>query len=355
MAAVVPGPDDRDGPGSGRRGAALPRAATGALGAVAELILGSPEAVVRAAVRSRPAPWRASCRRPSAPRSDPGDSAEPVNRPVARGPAARSRDANRADLPAVQRRPAGAAPRRDRGLRGRRHRALPGVRDRHDAPAVRARGDPRRADQHLGAAARWPGWAGLVLALATYVGVLVIVGLITAIGIFRLLDELPTDTTELQTQHRDQSRRPAGRGDHRRRVRLRGGLDRPVGAERAGGGRLQRDHRRLPAPRAADDRRPDPLGVRRSARRHEPGSRPRHPAPVVPDRPGGSRRDRGDPRHDRARRPGRPVGAPVGRAELPDELRPERRLHHLDDPADPARARRGRPADGDPGGRRLQP
>ena len=46
----------------------------------------------------------------------------------------------------------------------------------------------------------WPGWVGLVLALATYVGVLVIVGLITAIGIFRLLDELPTDTTELQTQ-----------------------------------------------------------------------------------------------------------------------------------------------------------
>jgi hypothetical protein len=38
------------------------------------------------------------------------------------------------------------------------------------------------------------------LALATYVGVLVVVGLITAIGIFRLLDELPTDTTELQTQ-----------------------------------------------------------------------------------------------------------------------------------------------------------
>jgi predicted PurR-regulated permease PerM len=46
----------------------------------------------------------------------------------------------------------------------------------------------------------WPGWVGLVLALATYVGVLVIVGIITAIGIFRLLDELPTDTTELQTQ-----------------------------------------------------------------------------------------------------------------------------------------------------------
>jgi len=46
----------------------------------------------------------------------------------------------------------------------------------------------------------WPGWVGLILALATYVGVLVIVGLITAIGIFRLLDELPTDTTELQAQ-----------------------------------------------------------------------------------------------------------------------------------------------------------
>jgi predicted PurR-regulated permease PerM len=46
----------------------------------------------------------------------------------------------------------------------------------------------------------WPGWAGLILALATYVGVLAIVCLITAIGIFRLLDELPTDTTELQTQ-----------------------------------------------------------------------------------------------------------------------------------------------------------
>jgi AI-2 transport protein TqsA len=46
----------------------------------------------------------------------------------------------------------------------------------------------------------WPGWAGLLLALASYVGVLVIVGLITAIGVIRLLAELPTDTTELQTQ-----------------------------------------------------------------------------------------------------------------------------------------------------------
>jgi predicted PurR-regulated permease PerM len=53
-----------------------------------------------------------------------------------------------------------------------------------------------------GAARRrgWPGWAALTAALAAYVGVLAIVAVIAAVGLFRLLDELPSDTSQLGSQ-----------------------------------------------------------------------------------------------------------------------------------------------------------
>ncbi len=43
----------------------------------------------------------------------------------------------------------------------------------------------------------WPGWAALLLALASYVLVLAVFGIITAVGVFRLLRELPADTSDL--------------------------------------------------------------------------------------------------------------------------------------------------------------
>jgi predicted PurR-regulated permease PerM len=55
----------------------------------------------------------------------------------------------------------------------------------------------------IAAAARrrgWPGWAALTAALASYVGVLVIVGVIAAIGLLRLLDEIPSDTSRLGSE-----------------------------------------------------------------------------------------------------------------------------------------------------------
>jgi AI-2 transport protein TqsA len=44
----------------------------------------------------------------------------------------------------------------------------------------------------------YPGWLGLAAALGSYVLVLAVVGLITAVGVARLLRQLPEDTTELQ-------------------------------------------------------------------------------------------------------------------------------------------------------------
>ena len=258
VAALVPGPDDRHGPrsrlaasrrasGCDRSTGRRPGADLGSCGRRPRPALPEPGLV--------PTPFR-----------DPRSIPETRLRPVVPAsshcrPAARSGTRTVQTCPAVQRRPAGPP--------------LVGIAafvvvviglylasgDRHDAPAVGARGDPRRADHDLGPAARLAGlgrrWSS---PSRRYVGVLVVVGLITAIGIFRLLDELPTDTTELQAQLGINLGRLAGGRDHRRRVRLGGGIDRPVGARRAGGRRLQRDHRRLPAARAADDRTPASAG-----------------------------------------------------------------------------------------------
>ena len=128
----------------------------------------------------------------------------------------------------------------------------------------------------------WPGWAALVLALASYVVVLVIVGLITAIGIFRLLEELPTDTTEPdQTARRRPRRLRRWRRPSPTAFGTRAHDDRPGRAGRAGGGRLQRDHRRVPAARGAD--RPGPPAAGRSA--SNPSSRTGGRARDPPARP----------------------------------------------------------------------
>jgi len=52
----------------------------------------------------------------------------------------------------------------------------------------------------ISAAARrrgWPGWAALTAALAAYVAVLAVVAVIAAVGLFRLLQDLPSDTSRL--------------------------------------------------------------------------------------------------------------------------------------------------------------
>ena len=46
----------------------------------------------------------------------------------------------------------------------------------------------------------WPGWTALTAALGAYVGVLAIVAVIAVTGLFRLLQELPSDTSRLGSQ-----------------------------------------------------------------------------------------------------------------------------------------------------------